>query len=73
MILGLNRVQVKDPDGLTPGTCRKSRIAPYGTIPGVQNPKIRAKIPENVGFSGFPDRTYYVLIVNPATYTQRLL
>ena len=72
MILGLIRVQVKDPDGLTPGTCRKSRRAPYGTIPGVQNPKIRAQIAKNVGFPGFPDRNYYVLIVNPDICAEHL-
>ena len=68
MILGLIRVQVKDPDGLIPGTCRKSRRAPYGTIPGVQNPKIWVKISKNVGFTGFPGRNYYLLIINPEGY-----
>ena len=55
-IQGHFRDQVKDPEGLRPGTCRKSRCAPCGTIPGVQNPKIWPQNPKNVGFAGFPGR-----------------
>ena len=62
-------VQVKDLEELRTGTCRKSRCAPCGTIPGVQNPKTRAKIAKNVGFPGCPDRNYFVLIVNPGRWS----